>query len=426
LTKDKSMDLDRILAPAIATPTQGARDIMRLSIMDWMACALPGVDEPVSRICRQMVLDEAGAGQAMLFGGGRAPMRSAALVNGTISHALDYDDTHFAHIGHPSVAVVSAAFAVAEHEKATLDQFIDAALAGTEASVRFGKLFGRAHYQIGFHQTATAGAFGATLAAAQLLGLSRDQVHHALGLVSTRASGLKSQFGTMGKPYNAGIAASNGVEAALLAQKGMVSDPKAIWGQNGFLSTHHTDGVMDETPGFLMEQVSHKFHACCHGLHASLEALALLKPQDPGQIHAIHVETHPRWMTVCNQPSPTTGLEAKFSYRTVMALSLLGYSTAALKTFDDQHCNDPQVIALRDKVQVSASDALSETEALVRLETEDGDLEAHFDLNAPMSFEARAERVYAKAAALVGEEKAQSIRIGLTTSLESLIVAAAG
>ena len=78
-------------------------------------------------------------------------------------------------------------------------------------------VLGRKHYERGFHQTATAGAFGATVAAGRLLGLTSEQMRNALSLVGTRASGLKSQFGTMGKPFNAGVAASNGVEAALLA-----------------------------------------------------------------------------------------------------------------------------------------------------------------------------------------------------------------
>lgn len=82
---------------------------MRLSLVDWLAVGIAGRNEPVARLTRAMVLDEGGAGQASLFGGGKAPLRSAALVNGAASHALDYDDTHFAHIGHPSVAVIPAA-----------------------------------------------------------------------------------------------------------------------------------------------------------------------------------------------------------------------------------------------------------------------------------------------------------------------------
>jgi 2-methylcitrate dehydratase PrpD len=99
---------------------------------------------------------------------------------------------------------------VAEEINAPASAVLDALLIGAEASIRIGMVLGRRHYDRGFHQTATAGAFGATVAAARVMGLARDETRNALSLVATRASGLKSQFGSMGKPFNAGVAASNG------------------------------------------------------------------------------------------------------------------------------------------------------------------------------------------------------------------------
>ena len=395
--------LTRLLDLSEAPVDAAALAVMRLSLVDWMACGIAGQDEPVAVLTRQMVLDEGGAGQAALFGGGRAPMRAAALVNGAASHALDYDDTHFAHIGHPSVAVCSAALAVAETTGAPVAALTEAALRGCEASVRMGLALGRAHYQVGFHQTATAGAFGAALAAGVLLGLERGQMAQALALVSTRASGLKSQFGTMGKPYNAGIAAANGVEAALLAVRGFVSNPGALEGVNGFLPTHHGDPA-PQPGGWLMEGVSHKFHACCHGLHATLEALASLDVE-AGQVGAVTVTTHPRWLTVCNLPAPRTGLELKFSYRGIVAAALLGHDTAALETYSDALCADPALVALRDRVTVETDDSLPETAAHVRVDGQ----EAAFDLDAPMALEDRAARVQRKAGALLGAARAARV-----------------
>ena len=334
----------------------------------------------------------------------------ASLVNGAASHALDYDDTHFAHIGHPSVAVLPAALAMAEKTGAGFDALLAAALAGCEASIRFGVLFGRAHYQVGFHQTATAGAFGATVAAAKLIGLDRHGTGRALGLVSTRASGLKAQFGTMGKPFNAGIAAANGVEAASLAALGFVSSPDAIAGQNGFLDTHHCDGATAAVAdGFLMESVSHKFHACCHGLHAMLEALSTLPIPAADAVTAVHVRTHPRWLTVCDQPAPSTGLGAKFSYRTAAALALLGHDTAALATWSDARARDPRVVALRDRVHVAADPGLTETQAHVALATAEGVAEADHDLDSPLALAERRARLQAKARALLAQDTAAAL-----------------
>jgi len=401
--------IEQVLRAALADPPEAVLDIMRLSLADWLAVGVAGQGEAVARITRDMVQAEGGAQQATFFGGGRGPARGVALANGAASHALDLDDTHFAHIGHPSVAVIPAALAVAEQQGLGKAEMLRAALAGCEASIRFGIVFGRGHYQIGFHQTATAGAFGATVAATMLLSDNPDVMERALAIVSTRASGLKSQFGTMGKPYNAGLAAANGVEAAYLAQRGFTSSRDAIDGPSGFLETHHCDGQAPDTSGFLMESVSHKFHACCHGLHATLEALHSLKPLDAATVKSVHIQTHPRWMSVCNKTSPATGLEAKFSYRMVTALSLLGYDTADLNSFSDALCDHPDVIALREKVEVVAEDALCETEARLLIETTDGSLIAAYDLAKPIGPSERSLRLRAKIDALLGEARGEMI-----------------
>lgn len=396
------------------TTTAAARLVTALSALDWISVGRAGVKEPVSQITRDMVLGEAGAGQSTLFGAGAAPARSAALVNGTTSHALDYDDTHFAHIGHPSVAVFPAALAMGQVHNKPLVDVLEAALVGMEVSVRVGLWLGRDHYQTGFHQTATAGAFGAAAAAARLAGLNIEQIQMVLGLTATRAAGLKVQFGTMGKPYNAGLAASAGVEATELIKRGFVSHPEALEGAIGFGATHHgqqdvqagLDGIGDE---WLFESVSHKFHACCHGLHAALEAARTLDIAEP-EVAEIQVKTSPRWMSVCNQIAPTTGLGAKFSYRTVLAMRAIGYDTAKLESYSDNVCADPRLIRLRDRIKVEADESLSETEAKLTILRRDGArLEAHHDLQSPLSLSDREDRVRRKAKLLIGNQMADEI-----------------
>ncbi len=388
---------------------EAVRAVVRLSLIDWMAVGIAGMREPVAGVMHALAAEEGGAGQAALIGGGRVPIRMAALVNGTISHALDYDDTHFAHIGHPSVGVVPAALAVAEAMGANGAEFQAAALIGMEASIRFGVWLGRAHYQTGFHQTATAGSVGACVAAGRLMRLTPDQMQTALGLLATRASGLKSQFGTMGKPFNAGLAASNGVEAASLARLGMEARIGALEGPQGFGPTHHgaADGTAFDGLGedWLFESVSHKFHACCHGLHATLEASAQIDVAGD-DITAIRVHTHPRWLSVCNQPAPETGLGAKFSYSTVLAMHYLGADTARLDSFSDKLCAEPAVQALRDKVVVAADDTLSEMQARLEVDLVSGETrQAFHDLDAPLPLAEREQKIAAKATALLGAER---------------------
>ncbi|MEL7257264.1 MAG: MmgE/PrpD family protein [Pseudomonadota bacterium] len=391
-----------------------ALEVLQLSMLDWAAVAIAGQNEPVAQILRDQAQEEGGASEAGLVGAAfRVPARMAAMVNGTVSHALDYDDTHFAHIGHPSVAVIPAALAMAERVGASGDELQRAALVGVEASIRVGVWLGRDHYQTGFHQTATAGAFGASLAAGRLLELNAAQMQSALGLVATRASGLKSQFGTMGKPFNAGLAASNGVEAALLTAKGFVSDPSAVEAAQGFGPTHHGAGDLTAFNGlgqdWLFPTVQHKFHACCHGLHAALEALSELDAP-PDNIAKVKISTHPRWMTVCNKTNPCTGLEAKFSYTQIAAMCLLGYDTARLDSFTNALTQDPAIVALRQKVEVVADNTLSEMQARVNVTLRTGDtVTLIHDLNTPVPMATRADRIKAKAASLLGSSRAEAL-----------------
>jgi 2-methylcitrate dehydratase PrpD len=404
---------DRLVDLALTAPDDipaRARGVMGLSLIDWMGCAIAARQEPVAHVVRRLANDEGGAPQAHLVGGGRAPARMAALVNGTVSHALDYDDTHFAHIGHPSVAVVPSALAIAERVGADGAAFQDAALIGAELSVRVGLWLGRGHYQIGFHQTATAGAFGAAAAAGRLMGFNASQMGAAMGLVATRASGLKAQFGTMGKPFNAGIAASNGVEAALLVANGLLPNPSAL---EDFGATHSGGDIKDAVDGidsdWIFSDVSHKYHACCHGLHAALEAFGAV--EDPHRnVARIAVHTHPRWLSVCNQPDPDTGLGCKFSYRAVMAMAMAGHDTSRLETFSDELAVDTDLVRMRDRITVIGDEQVSETGTRLVLQANDGtERQVEHDLLTPLPFETRRAKIMAKASALMGEARAARV-----------------
>ncbi len=402
---------DQLIRLAQGWLGNGPSRLMYLCLYDWIACAIAGMDEPAAKL-----LQPEGEGAAQVFG--RFPMSApnAALINGTMGHALDYDDTHFDHIGHTSAVIMPAVLAMAQDQMLDgTSRVLDAALVGSEAAVRVGKWLGRDHYQIGYHQTATAGAFGATVALSRLMQLKRPQIHHALGLTATMASGLKGQFGTMGKPLNAGLAARTAIEAVTWAKAGMTSDPEGL---ESFAATHH--GMRDEAAWtdedpWMISRISHKFHACCHGLHAALEAIGDMRV-DGDDIAGMTITTHPRWMSVCNQPSPDTGLGVKFSYRHTAAMAVHGISTANIASYSDATARDPLLVAFRDKVAVVADESLSEMQARVQVTLKNGSglTESH-DLNTPMTLEAREVRLRDKAGALLGSTKASALWDALAT-----------
>lgn len=419
-TKMSAIDhlLDLATIPRESLPAR-ALTLARHSLLDWMACGMAGAGEPLAGKLRSLAEAEGGAPAASVISGGRAPARMAALVNGATSHALDYDDTHFAHVGHLSVAIYPAALAVAEGTGAKGLAVMEAFLVGAEVAIRVGLALGRGHYDAGFHQTATAGAFGAAVAAGRLLGLDRVGMRVALGLCATRASGLKCQFGTMGKPYNAGVAAANGVEAAQLAMLGFSAPDDGVFGPQGFVPTHAAELDFDAastppvTERFLFEDNRYKFHACCHGTHAMIEAL-LQSRETAGILLAdaasLTLKTNPRWLRVCDIKRPRTGLEVKFSYGWLAGMTLRGDATGSDRTYLDALAGEAELVAFAEQVTVDGDGSLTDMEAAGELVLRDGTrIAIYHDLAAPLDEAVLEERLSTKADAMLGA-RAQALR----------------
>jgi len=417
-------DLTKIFSNFVSQATlQNFNDEMiffsKMSMIDWCGVAYAAKEEPVSKIVTKLIEEEQTKGYSKLISNGKeVSAKSAAFVNGTIGHALDYDDTHFLFTGHPTASAFPTALALGEELGSSIDEIMLAYMCGVEISTRLGHILGYSHYNKGFHQTATSGAFGATLVASKLLKLNAQQIENALGIVSTRASGLKSQFGTMGKPFHAGIAASNGIEAAKLSKLGFVSCENGIECNQGFLKTHAWDGTIPEAAinglgkDFLFPEIKYKFHACCHGLHAFLEALDELKTKNnfnPDSIEKISIQTQPSWLQVCNIDSPKTGLEAKFSYRLTAAMSLHGVDTGRLDSYNDEICFDEKIVKTRNKVEVIPNDQMTNTEALIELKDGSEIFKNSHDLNNKIENELLEKKILTKSSSLLSDKLSNEI-----------------
>ena len=417
-------DLTKIFSNFVSQATlQNFNDEMiffsKMSMIDWCGVAYAAKEEPVSKIVTKLIEEEQTKGHSKLISNGQeVSSKSAAFVNGTIGHALDYDDTHFLFTGHPTASAFPTALALGEELGSSIDEIMLAYMCGVEISTRLGHILGYSHYNKGFHQTATSGAFGATLVASKLLKLNTQQIENALGIVSTRASGLKSQFGTMGKPFHAGIAASNGIEAAKLSKLGFVSCENGIECNQGFLKTHAWDETIPEAAinglgkDFLFPEIKYKFHACCHGLHAFLEALDELKTKNnfnPDSIEKISIQTQPSWLQVCNIDSPKTGLEAKFSYRLTAAMSLHGVDTGRLDSYNEKICFDEKIVKTRDKVEVIPNDQMTNTEALIELKDGSEIYKNSHDLNNKIENELLQKKILTKSSSLLSDKLSNEI-----------------
>ena len=358
-----------------------ARALARQCILDYFGVAIAGADDPLVRIVLDEMVEAGGAPQACVIGhAARLQALSAALVNGAAAHALDYDDVNMAMPGHPSVAILPGLLALAELTGASGREVISAFVAGYETACRIGVALQPGHYNLGFHSTGTVGSFGAAAACARLLGLQTMGTATALGIAGTQAAGLKSQFGTMCKPFHAGRAAQSGLLAARLAARGFTSRTDLVECVQGFALTHGPDFSPEAaraTPqaGLHLFANLFKYHAACYLTHAPIECARRLRDEHrlkPADIAAITLRLDASCERVCNIPAPVDGLQSKFSLRQTVAMALAGFDTASLTAYSVENALDPVLVRLREQVKLDWQEAWPQTLSELELVLADG------------------------------------------------------
>lgn len=342
-------------------------------LLDWLGATIGGMQEPSSAILLDLVREQGGEGQATVLGHGlKTTALNAALVNGTMSHALDYDDAHSETRNHTSAPLVSALLAVAEHRHLSGRDLITAYILGFEASTRIGLALGRKYYEKGWHTTSVLGRFGAAVGTGRLMGFNEGQVANALGLAATQSGGIRSVFGTMGKPFHAGKAAMDGLLAAMLSGRGFTGPQDVLDDHseyvNLFSSEYNPDLILSPiAKNYHIMSNTIKFHAACLLLHPVIDGLLAIRNRhrpDPEDIELIDLEVAPLCLAVNDNPGVDTGMQGKFSIFFCSALALARGSVGS-QEFSRGALDDSQVRMLMRRVRVKADPALKETEAKV-------------------------------------------------------------
>ncbi|QTF06735.1 MmgE/PrpD family protein [Brenneria izadpanahii] len=367
-------------APRIAIPDVVLHEAKR-ALIDYLGVALGAANDDAVQAVRQVVKRWNSQGDAQIFLGGKTTPALAALVNATMSHAADYDDTHPAGAGHPSGPCWSAALAMAQaydaSERATLIAFIT----GFEVMAKLGGGWvpgvGRNLQRRGFHPTSVVGRAGAAAVAASILQLNPQQIANALGAAATMMGGLQKSSGTHGKPFHAGKAAMDGIMAAELAAEGFVA-AHHFYETDGWVKIFIQDGSAEIPPldfGQSWELLTngYKLYASCRGTHASIETALGLYPRLNGRkIKRIHAKVHPMGMVNAGIANPKTPLESKFSIPHCITLALSGYQLADTD-FTQQTVDDPRPRQLLPLLEVEAVDGQSASSAFIDIWLEDGE-----------------------------------------------------
>ena len=341
-------------------------------IIDGLGVMLAGSTQEASTILREHVRGTDARTNATAFA--PAPFRtgasSAALLNGTSGHALDWDDTQlatsadriFGLLTHPTVPPLAAALAVGEQRHATGAQFLEAFLTGFEVECKISEAMAPAHYKKGFHSSGTVGTFGAMTASAKLLGLDGDRVAHALAIATSTAAGIRVNFGTMTKPLHVGRAAQNGVVAAELAAAGFTGGTDALDPPWGFFQVFsHGDGfdpdrivgVLGQPHTIVSPGVSIKPYPCGVLGHPTMDAMRRLivsNDVQPEQITAIRVRAGSNILNPLRYPIANNELEAKFC-PAFMVSAIALRRKAGIHEFNDAFVQSAPVQQMMRKVE---------------------------------------------------------------------------
>jgi len=321
------LDLDSVPAEAVKWAKWG--------ILDCTGVAVAGAATEMAAIVNDYLNFVGGNPQARVIGlGTAANLPEAAMANGALAHALDFDDV--GGFGHPTAVLAPVIYALADVAKPSGREALAAYVAGYEVGNcladrnTFGKIDTKS-WHLGWHPTGPYGTIGATCTAARLLRLTREQTMHAMGIAASEACGIQKNFGTMTKPLHAGLAARNGVFAALLAQRGFTADTDALGGEQGFLRAFK--GAGDYTEELVCSKLGKtyaltrglviKWYPACWSTHRATSGVIDLVKQNalrPDDIESIEVDLR---LIPLLHTNPSTGLQGKFSMAFNLALGVM-------------------------------------------------------------------------------------------------------
>jgi 2-methylcitrate dehydratase PrpD len=318
---------------ASAFPPRARRRAIE-AIADTVGCMVAGVDDFSTQAVRRAVAAQISAGgESPVIGGGRAPAATAALINGTAAHALDYDDNFHPAVSHASAVMVPALLAAAAPLNISGAALVDAYIVGLEAQAAIGVGVNPSHYTVGWHSTSTCGAIGTAAGVARLLGLDAVATARAMSMAVSSAAGVKGQFGTPAKPFHAGMAARNAVEAVAFGSAGLTGRLDILEAPQGFRDLFGGpdaigwDGLTVGQPLAIEGHgVIPKRHPCCGSTHYVVDMVLDLRAEhgfaaaDVASLDCLVGIANARNLSYAD---PQDEMQARFSMHYCVALALV-------------------------------------------------------------------------------------------------------
>ena len=324
-------------------------DNTKLAIVDTIASALAGDSAPSVNIVRKLALDRGGKAESTLWGNceGKVPTSSAAWVNGVLTDAMAFTESHSPTIAHLCGAIVPATTAVAERDRVAGKSLILSVALAYEAAGRIGKSISPDYmFGLGFHN-AIVTIFGAAVGVGKILGLSKEPMTHAIALAATSASGLAGSRKTAARQYHGGNAAMQGLNAAMLAEIGYLGLDTILEHPEGYCNAFSHSATPENivsnlgTSWEIVTELAPKLMPGSHGIHTVVEAT--LNAFRSGKINIKEITkiivSGPQWKQGYALYSPRNVAEASHSIPYFVARTLLdgklGWDALNASNIDD-------------------------------------------------------------------------------------------
>ena len=353
-------------------------DIAKKCLVDWCGVALGAYRQQAGIAVRRAVESWRSRGTAQVLLGPTTSPPAASLINGTLAHCLDFDDTHIDSVAHLSGPTWAAVLALGGAQGASEVQMLRAFVSGYEVGAKLGGSgFGVAVDQHGWHSPGIFGCLAAAAGSCSLLGLEEAAIPHALVAAATQAAGLTASFGTMSKPFHAGKAAFNGLIAAQLASVGFIAGTEILEPAGGLARTlvQNSEIAMDHVDfggNWALARNSFKPYACCLLTHAAVDAAKSMHGEfSNDQICRIEAHVNPMAIHLAGKTAVTTSLEGKFSLSFCIALAVHGYKLTE-SDFAPSSLEDEEIQRTSAKVVLIPDEGLHKTQDEIHFQLADG------------------------------------------------------
>lgn len=345
------------------TLTDAVAHDARRAVLDWYAALLPGCVEDPSVALSRALVGARGDGAAVNYVNGTAGApRHAALLNGTASHTVEFDDIFRDGGYHPGSPTISAALAVAQAEGSSADAFYRAVIGGYEVGCRIAIALQPSHYR-NWHITATVGTMGAAVSTAMLKGCDAEGIAHAIAIASSFAGGHQENLQGQGltKPMHCGHAAEAGVLAGFAAAEGVTGSPGSLDAPHGYAAAT-SDGTGNWQAGLAgldewtpISRMTFKNHGCCGHIFPTLDGINAMRTEHafgPDEIAAIEVHGYGPTVSICDRLDVQSSRDARFSLQ-YCAAALLHTGAVRLAAFTPETLGRADMRAFMQKVTVT-------------------------------------------------------------------------